>query len=538
MKLFRLTKFIQLVAISNNEVWYESSAGTMEEIADATGDINTNLPLEAVEAYQKIFIVNRSNLKILDLKNVKVSTDDAGANPCTKGMILTGGTSNAEMVVDYADGVTDDAAANIYGIRTTTQTFSSGETVTGTNADGNAVSFVTSAAADAPNHWYDWTVFGQDTTNYGTMPESSTLISLYRGRLVVNDVKRPHAWYMSKVGDPFKFLYDFTNDGDISAINYSQSRVGRIGDVLTCFIPISDDLFVFGCANSLWVLVGDPLSQGQIIKLTDTTGVWGSRSYCLTNDNLYFLGNDGIYKCDISINGVSKPVNISKLRLPNLMSGLDLDKENHRVVLGYDIDKHGILINKTTLDGGSNSNYWFSLTTEGFFPETYPNSCGVFSSYYYPATDDTYKKFLIGCQDGYIREFSNTTKNDATTTSTSAISSYCLCLQRLGQDDDSEGLVRSLTAVTAGGAADGTFSDTDSLSYSLYKGTDPEVVLEDVIDGADAAVTGSWSGVGKKNRVRCRLRGHWAGVYLYNSAASETWALNSLGADLIPKGKV
>ena len=71
----------QLVAIGNNEVWYESSAGTMTEVADANGDLITTVPLDGVEAYERQFIFNGSNLKILDLQNTKISTDDAGANP-------------------------------------------------------------------------------------------------------------------------------------------------------------------------------------------------------------------------------------------------------------------------------------------------------------------------------------------------------------------------------------------------------------------------------------------------------------------------
>jgi len=527
-----------LIALGNNEAWHESSAGTMTEFTDANGDFYTSLPLSAVEAYGKLFIANGSKLKVLDKINSKISTDDAGANETTKGMVLTGATSGATMVVDYANAVTDDAAALIYGKNTSNNAFVSGETVAGTNGNNEAVSFVLDAAEDTGPHWYDWTVFGNDTTTYGTMPSSSTLVELYRGRLVLNDNDRPHAWHMTKIGDPYKIKYDSTNDGELSAVTYAQSFVGEIGDILTTFIRVSDDLFIFGCQNSIWVMVGDPLASGQIAQLTGDTGVWGSRSYCLTDTDLYFLGNDGLYRCNLEGNSISRPENISKLRLPTLISDLDLDKSLHRVVLAYDPEKRGVLICKSLLSGGTNSNYWFSLTTQGFFPETYPDSCGIFSACYYPATDETYKDFLVGCQDGYIRKFDNSTKNDTTTSSTSDISSYVLMLQRLGQDDNTQGLLRDLTAITAGGAANGDFSDTDSLSYSLYKGEDAETVLEDVIDGATAFKTGSWSGTGKQNRIRLRMRDHWMGIKLSNNTASETWALNSLNGTIAPKGKV
>lgn len=527
-----------LVAISNNEVWYGPTPGQMAEFAAANGNFSTTKALAATEAYEKIFIANETNLKVFDFVNTKLNTADAGEKPCTRSMVLTGGTSSATMVVDYVDGITDNSAANIYGKRISVQTFSSGETVTGTNSDGNTVSFATSAAETAPPHWYNWTVFGNDTTNYGTMPTSASLVSLYRGRLVLNDDKNPHAWYMTAVGNPWKVLYDFNNDDQLSAVVHSNARVGIIGDILTTYIAISDDLFIFGCQNSIWVLVGDPLAEGQLIQLTNDTGMWGSRAWCIDDkNNLYFLGNEGIYRCSIA-NGLSKPENISKLKIPTLIKDLDLDKSLHRVVIAFDPVNNGVVITRTLLSDGTNTGYWLSLTTGGFFPESVPASCGIFSAHYYPATDETYKKFLVGCADGYIREFDNATKNDTTTASTTAISSYCLLLQKLGIDDNHRGMLRDITAITGGGASGGDFSDTDSIAYSLYKADDAETLVEDVIDGATAFTTGTWSGTGRKNKIRPRMGGVWGGIKLANSNASETWAINNISGEVIPKGSV
>jgi len=67
----------KLVAIGNNSFWYESSLGTMAELSAASGTLSTTKPLTATEAYQKIFIANKTNLKVADFVNVKISTDDA-----------------------------------------------------------------------------------------------------------------------------------------------------------------------------------------------------------------------------------------------------------------------------------------------------------------------------------------------------------------------------------------------------------------------------------------------------------------------------
>lgn len=529
----------KLVAIGNNEVWYETAAGTMAELSAASGNLDTGSSLMAVESYEKIFITNNLNKKVIDFVNTKLNTTDAGLQPCTSGMILTGGTSTASMIVDYVNGVTDNSTMNVYGKRTTVTAFSSGETVTGTNSVGNTVSFVTSAAETAPPHWYNWTVFGQVAATYGTLLIQPTLICLYRGRLVISgDYTLPHAWQMTKVGNPWKVLYDFTNDGDISAVTYTNAKVGLIGDIITALIPYKDDLLIFGCANSLWILIGDPLAEGQLAEITHNTGIWGPTSWCIDNKkSLYFMGVDGIYQMTVSETS-SPPVNISKSRLPQLMTTLDLDKSLHRVVLSYDPVENGIIISKTLLSDGTNTNYFFSLITNGFFPESYPASCGIFSSYYYPATDETYKKFLVGCTDGYIREFDGATKNDTTTASTDAIGSYCTVLQQLGPDENTKGMLNRFSGIVAGGASSGDFSDTDGVSFELHKGDDAETVLEDIKDGATAFTSGTWSTTGKQNSVRPRLKGYWAGIKLYNSTASQTWAVEKLYGDVLPKGNV
>lgn len=531
-----LTYKRNLIAICNNEVWYEISPGNMAELAAANGDFSTTKPLTATEAFQQIFIANGTNKKIIDFINTKLTTTDAGATVCTRGMVLTGGTSAATLRIDYVDAITDNSAMNVYGKRTSVATFVSGETVTEV---GGSVSFVLSAAEVQPPHWYDWTVFGNDTTNYGTELVQPTLVCLYRGRIVTSgDSDYPQAWQMRAVGNPWKVLYDFAGDGDLSAVTYSNNLVGTIGDIVTALIPYKDDLLIFGCANSLWILIGDPLAQGSLAEITNATGIWGSRSWCIDNDrNLYFLGNDGVYKMPISETS-TPPVNISKIKLPNLITDLDLDQELHRVVLTYDPVENGIIITRTLLDGGANTGYFLSLLTDGFFPESYPNSCGIFSAYYYSATDGTYKKFLVGCDDGYIREFDGSTKNDATTSSTTAISSYFTIVTQLGEDESREGMLRELRSIMAGGASGGDFGDSDGVSWELHTGHDAETVLEDIKDGATPFASGTWSTTGKQNKIRPRMRGSWMGLKIYNSTASQTWALERLFGDVIGKGRV
>ncbi len=526
----------KLVAIAGNEFWYETSAGTMEELTDANAAIDCSKPLTACEAYQKIFIANKTNLKVADFVNTKITTGDI--LPTDKviplhGTIVTGVDSEASMIVDYIDAT--DNTCNVYGYRTTAATFIDTETVKGTITTTDDVTFVLNADEDAPPHWYNWTVYSADAATYGTLPTQPTITCLYRGRLFLSgDSTRPHQWWLTKVDNPWRVKYDSTDQ--LSGVSGGDADVGEIGDIVTAGIPYKDDLLVIGCANSIWVIIGDPTAGGQLAEVSLRTGIWGAQAWCIDDmGNLYFLGNDGLYRVPLGI-GMPPPENISRLNMPNLISDLDLDKSLHRVVLGYDPFNYGIMITRTLLSDGTNTGYWFDLTTQGFYPESYPTSCGIFSAFYYQATDDTYKKFLMGCNDGFIREFDNSTLNDATTASTTPISSYCTILQKIAPDSEREGKLTSLTAIIAGGVID--IGDASKVAYSLYRGDNAEVVLENIKESVTAFAAGSWTTVGKQNKIRQRMRGTWMGIYLSDSTASKTWSLEKLFGNVEPAGKI
>jgi len=531
----------RLIAIGSDSLCYEGtgvSAGTLVKLDNSDGDIDTSNYLEMCEAYQKVFIVNGTNLKVADFVNIKITTDDilpADKTIPLKGDILTGGTSEAKMVVDFITAT--DGACSIYGYRTTDETFADTETVTGTNDNGD-ISFELNANETSGPLWYDWTVYSGDTTNYGTLPEQAYLIALYRGRVVVSgDFQHPHQWWMSKIGDPWN--YNTAGTDTIDAVTHTNSDVGEIGDIVTALIPYKDDFLIFGCANSIWVMVGDPRAQGQLAEMSLTTGIWGSRSWCFdSNNNFYFLGNNGIYKVAVS-ESFGAPENISQLALPNFIADWDLDKSLHRVSMAFDPARNGILICKTTLADGTNSNYFYSLTTGGFYPETYPKECAAYSLFYYPANDDTYKNLLVGCTDGYIREFLDSEKDDDIGDTNEAISSYVvLPIKLIAENEDKEGKLLWLNGVTAGGASGGDFLDSDSVDWSIYVGDDAETVLEDIKDGAIAFATGSWDGTGKQNKSRVKARGSYLGIKLANSTEDETWAINKVFGEIKSVGRL
>ena len=511
-----------LVAIGNHEVWYENPAGTMSELAAANAQINTVNPLTVTEAFQKLFIANEVNLKVADFINTKILTADIGPHPPDPGTVLTGDITTAKMIVDYVTVIADDTASAIYGKRITSATFIASETISGTDDDGNDIDFDMTAAAEvAPPHWYDWTVFGNSTT-FGVMPDSAYLVCRYRARLVLaGNPDYPHQWYMSKISFPFNFLYGLADP--MTAVAGTNANAGELGDIIRALIPFGDDFLIFACANSIHLLDGDPAAGGSIDELDNKTGIFGPWAWCIDGlGDLWFYGTGGLYKM---VGGRSKPVNVSQSHLPQLVDTWAALPGTHRVVLTYDPYRNGIIISRTTMDGGANLNYWYDLRTEGFYPETYPTACGIFSSHYYDSDATATKGLVLGCNDGYIRNFYNADKNDDIGTTNRQISSYVTWpIQHLTEDNDKEGKLTSLTIELAGGGAGGDFGDTDKVDYEIHVADDAETCLEKIKDGDTPFTSGTLTGTGRKARIRTKVRGAYLGLKLFNTITTTAWA--------------
>jgi hypothetical protein len=519
----------QLIAIGNNEIWYESTAGTMSQLTTSDA-IDTSIALTAGEAYQKIFVANDTKLKVCDFGNTLIETDNisaAEANAPNKSNILTG-AGGATLIVDYITSVS--GASKIYGKKLNSTVFVDGEAVTGTNDDGNAVSFNIKGGTTqtAPPHYYGWTVYGGSTT-YGAAPDRATLVCNYRGRLVLSgDAEYPHQWYMSRQANPWDWAY-LKNDAQ-SPVAGSDADAGEIGDVIVSLSPNKDDYLIMGCVNSIWVLRGDPAAGGSLDEISLTTGMFGPMSFCWdSRDNFYFFGSNGICRIPPSLGGVE---NLSITVLPNIISDLGVSPTTHRITLGYDREREGVVISITTLSTGSNSNYFFDIVTNGFFPESYPVTCGIFSQHYYQADDEDYRKLIVGCADGYLRFFDDSTKNDdAGSAGSKAISSHAtIGPLMLGKDADQRGRMKTISFTTS--------TDTDGLTYDIHVADSAEEVVDDSISGATPLHTGTISAGNRVKTTRPRARGAWMGVKLENTTAAESWQFEKLVADITPAGDI
>ncbi len=508
----------------------------MSEVTDAHNDIDTTIPLTVAEAFQKLFIVNGTNFKVLDFVNTKILTDSVGTNAPDFGTVLTGGSSGAKMIVDYITATS--SACTIYGKRTTVATFTTGETVEGTNPStspyGSGVSFAMTAAAEvAPPHWYDWTVFGADATNYGAMPDKAYGVCRYRGRLQITvDPNYPHQWYQTRQKNPFDFLY-VAGDAQ-SPVAGNDADCGEIGDIVKVAIPYHDDYLIYGCANEIWYLSGDAAYGGELNILLEQSGILGDRAWCWDdNKNLYLLCTSGLLRIPI---GFQSAENLTRELWPNFITDLAFDSSIHRIVLAYNPEDHGIHIFRTTLETGACSAWWYDLRVEGIFPDAIPTAMGIYCSQYYQTGDPSYRRMLVGCADGYIKYFNTATKNDDGTTINSYVGFAPL---RLSTHARKDGIIKNIDIVSGGGASNGSQSDSNDILCSVHIGRTAEQIIEKLDGGATAAFTKTFTAPGwnKGSIDRRTIRGQWAGVVLSNNTSNESWSMERLMVDVKEAGR-
>ena len=539
----------RFVAIAGNELWYENDSNVMTKLtaSASSGELDCTEPLDMFELDGKVFIVNGTRKKIYDPTNVKLSTTDLGANPPDHGTVLEG-AGGAKMVVDYITNLDNGEACLIYGQQITSVDFINTETVTGTDDDDNAISFDLDAAPVDPPHWYDWTTSGNaagNDTTFGELSEKAMIGCNYRGRATISGNSQfPHQWYMMRAGNPFDALYG--GDDAQSAVAGNNADAGELGDTVRALIPWKDDYLIFGCVNTMWYLTGDPCSGGEINELDLTTGIYGAKAWCFDSDgNFYFQGTNGLYRSKLP----NKPVCISEFRLPKLMGDESINPTTHRITLHYDRLRAGIILAITTIADGTNSNYWYDLRVldeagiGGFFPEEYPEECAIYSGHYYEAQDPDYRKLIVGCNDGYLRFFDDTAKNDVLGDDTGQLIDAYVTFGPIAMSDNPKrtGKLTGLDCVLAGGGlSGGSQSDSDDVTYDMWIANSAAKILEQLSADTAPRIAGTFTAPGRRlgSIVRKKIKGMYAGIKLQNDTAAQTWAFEKLIADFKPSGRL
>jgi len=359
------------------------------------------------------------------------------------------------------------------------------------------------------------------TARKGAIVSTCTGIVNWRNRVVLFGAKvDPQNYYMSRVGDPFDF--DYGQEDAEAAVAGNLSVAGRIGDPIQAACPLSDDVLVFGCSRSIWVMHGDPKAGGRAIRLTDQTGILGQNAW--TTDlqgNLYFFGEEGLFK----MSAHSAPVNLTSSRLPSLSGykhvkpGTGGTAGEHYISMSYDADRHGVLLFLTPYGAATaGTHYFYDLRTNSFWPEKYPKALGPTTVAYYNASGASYRKLLLGGHDGYVYEFDEDVKGDVTG-ATAAIDSYVWTRpQRLSNSLRRDAVIALIQGTTS--------ATGDTVNYDIYTADNVEGVT-----GGTSICSGVW-GPGRNIPNRTRVRGGAHAVKVSGKTVGRRWGIENIAVEV------
>jgi len=378
-----------LVASEGGDLWVERIIGSItEEFTDVLTD---GVPLQAAERAQILYIANHGaslHTTATGALATTALTDSEVADFSSYGISPT--THIAELFA-----VSGTVVAGTYGIASVaTGTINLvGSTGTGDcsfriipsvkqyNPETNALTMLTATA--------------------GQVPANCDLICVYRDRLVL---AIDHLWYMSRAGNPQDWDYSPDTLDAQRAVAGLSADAGQIGESVTALIPFSDDYLIFGCANSLWVLRGDPAAGGRIDNLSYEVGILSGNAWCHGSlGEVYFLSRDGIYMLEPGPMVAPQP--LSRDKLPRELR--ELDPMHSRISMTWDPEERTVMIHATP------GIYWAYSTRNGAFWEDSLNTDHQpYSSLNFKTEVRGAAGAIYGCEDGYIRTLSPDCQTD------------------------------------------------------------------------------------------------------------------------------
>jgi hypothetical protein len=371
--------------------------------------------------------------------------------------------------------------------------------------DGTTVKFYDSSA-DTLETW---------TPSSGSLPTNGgaycTLICNWRGRIVLSGLAGDRQnWFMSKLGDALDWNYSPTYRSEAQAVAGNNALAGKSPDIINCLIPVNDDVLLFGCDHSIWMLRGDPMAGGRIDLVSDSTGMpWGNAWCKDANGTIYFFGNRGgvfAFTADGGIQEISTPIHDRFL---------DLDLSARIVTMVYSPMEQGIYIFVSLLTQAANqTHYFFDLRNRSWWPMSYvPLTAGNFDPvavHLYDGDAASDRVLLVG---GFSNGQLYKIDPDADDDSAQPISSNVW----LGPIRQPGGVLYELQATLG--------ANSDAVTYGVYSGNSAEQAFN-----SSAAFTGTWSTAGRNYSERQRCFGDAIYIKLSNTTADKSWTFEKLTA--------
>jgi hypothetical protein len=321
---------------------------------------------------------------------------------------------------------------------------------------------------------------------------------------------------MSKVDDYTD--WDYSNTDATGAVAGNNATAGKIGDVITCLIPFSDDYMVMGCSDSVWLMRGDPKYGGSIDNLIrGGGGIVGAEAFSRDSEGrIYYLSRTDLMMIDV---GGGIPKSISQGRLQKFLS--DMDFSTFKVRMAWDAMLKGLWVFFTAETSQTTTHLFWDQRMDAFTKHQFPNDIGPTAVCSLSGEIYQERQVLIGGFDGFIRVFDRNFRTDDGTAISSLVKFPPIALGNPGERGmitETEMVVGNLTNV--------------AMTYDWFvsdNAQDAQTVTVSAING-NTYTTG-------RLLDRARARGQVAVLQISNSELAKTWAFEAGHIILSPAGR-
>lgn len=371
------------------------------------------------------------------------------------------------------------------------------------------------------------------TESAGTVVQNATIAAAWRGRLLLSGIEaEPQNIYASALGDPLDWDTGVSPATESMAWALNLSTLGLVGQPIHALMPISDDVCLVGCEQSLWIIRGDLAANGSVDNISETVGVLNQNAWCRGPDgSVFFLGPNGLYKCAPDGTGLTE---ISRDTYPQFFTAFDRSLTYTSLV--FDPGRYGIWIFLAPTDSADApiESMFYDLVATGFWPQEFTNYAGVgpVSAVMWDAFDSTERYPVLGGYTGQVSAISYTNRYDYDGTNNNAIESELWFGPfSISSVDDS---IFTRLDITGGEVLTGDAASVWNVNWNVRGG----ITAYDVMDGTSAvSAAGNIASSGRFNTEYPRIRGGFFTLELSNTVAGNYFSLEDIVGHFVPAGR-